>query len=115
MSVEYLLESPAQSPIATLVLAHGAGAPMASMVAHLQPMTTPTLIVQGTRDPMGSPDEVAGYSLGRPVEMHWLGEGDHDFSTLKRSGVDQSQLMTGAADAVVAFVARYGARYSSLK
>src|SRR6185436_13219769 len=36
--------------------------------AHLADLKTPTLIVQGTRDPFGTPDEVAGYKLAKTIK-----------------------------------------------
>jgi predicted alpha/beta-hydrolase family hydrolase len=38
---------------------------------------TPSLIVQGTRDPFGRPQEVEGYGLSTPI--HWIEGGDHAF------------------------------------
>ena len=40
---------------------HPPGKPEQLRTAHLDALRTPTLIVQGTRDPFGTPDEVAGY------------------------------------------------------
>ena len=46
--------------------------------AHLETLRCPALIVQGTRDPFGTVDEVPGYSLSRTIEVLWLEDGDHD-------------------------------------
>jgi predicted alpha/beta-hydrolase family hydrolase len=74
--------------------------------AHLVGLQTPTLIVQGTRDPFGSPDEVAGYGLPS-IEMIWLPDGDHDLRPRTAiSGFTAAQHLDTAADAVAAFVAR---------
>src|SRR5437899_2698626 len=40
---------------------------------------TPTLILQGTRDPFGSREEVEGYRLPSAVTIRWLEDGNHDF------------------------------------
>jgi predicted alpha/beta-hydrolase family hydrolase len=45
--------------------------------AHLEHLKTRTLIVQGTRDPFGTPDEVAGYRLSPQIRIHWIAGGDH--------------------------------------
>jgi len=51
--------------------------------AHLLDLTVPTLIIQGTRDEFGVPDEVAGYGLSPTITMHWLGDGDHSLRPRK--------------------------------
>ncbi len=53
-------------------------------VDHLRKLTIPTLIVQGTRDPLGSREEVEGYGLS--LDTRWLEDGDHDLSPRKKSG-----------------------------
>jgi predicted alpha/beta-hydrolase family hydrolase len=76
-------------------------------IAHLCDLTAPTLIVQGTRDPFGSPAEVAGYDLSPTIELLWLDDGDHDLRPRKAvSGFTAAQHLTTAADAVAAFVKR---------
>ena len=74
-------------------------------IAHLAGLRTPTLVVQGTRDPFGSPDEVATYPLPASVELLWLPDGDHDLRPRKAvSGFTHAQHLDTAADAVAAFV-----------
>lgn len=46
-------------------------------IAHLEHARTPMLIVQGTRDPFGTRDEVAGYPLSPAVTIAWIEKGDH--------------------------------------
>ena len=65
---------------------HAPGRPDSPRIAHLQELRTKALIVQGTRDPFGSPDEVAGYGLSPAIRLHWLEVGDHDFKPRKASG-----------------------------
>jgi uncharacterized protein len=75
--------------------------------AHLAALATPTLIVQGTRDPFGSPDEVAAYELSPAIEVLWLEDGDHDLRPRKAvSGFTAAQHLDTAADAVASFVKR---------
>jgi predicted alpha/beta-hydrolase family hydrolase len=50
---------------------------------HLKSLATPTLIVQGTRDPLGNSTEVPGYDLSANVEILWLDDGDHDLKPRK--------------------------------
>jgi len=62
---------------------HPQGKPERLRTAHLGTLQTPTLICQGTRDPLGSRDEVAGYVLSKQIEMLWLKDGDHDLKPRK--------------------------------
>lgn len=88
---------------------HPAGKPEQLRVEHLQAITTPTLIVQGTRDPFGSRAEVAGYRLSPAIEIHWLEDGDHDFKPRKASGRTQEDLWAEAAGSMEGFLRRIGA------
>jgi len=82
---------------------HPVGQPDRLRVAPLQSLTTPTLIVQGTRDPFGTRDEVAGYALPPVVRLHWLADGNHDFAPRRASGHTQQQHWAAAISAVAAF------------
>lgn len=77
-------------------------------VAHLKRLTTPTLIVQGTRDPFGGPDDVrAAVFDGEaqpPIEILPVDGGDHSFAVLKSSGRDQAAVHAGILDAVAAWI-----------
>jgi predicted alpha/beta-hydrolase family hydrolase len=56
---------------------HPPGKPEQPRTAHLAELGTPALIVQGTRDPFGSPDEVNSYTLSPSIRVEWLDGGDH--------------------------------------
>ena len=62
---------------------HPVGKPDQLRTAHLAGLKTPTLIVQGTRDPFGTREEVAGYALSKQIEILWLEDGDHDLKPRK--------------------------------
>lgn len=67
--------------------------------AHLAALRTPTLICQGTRDPFGTRDEVAGYQLSPAIELLWLEDGDHDLTPRKRiSGFSAEDHLRTLAD-----------------
>ncbi|MEE9301576.1 MAG: alpha/beta family hydrolase [Alphaproteobacteria bacterium] len=83
---------------------HPPGRPERRRVEHLLRLKTPTLIVQGTRDPFGRPDEVAGYGLPSTIELAWIEEGDHSYRPPARSGHTVEQNLTKAVNAVAAFV-----------
>jgi uncharacterized protein len=63
---------------------HPPGKPAQLRTAHLHSLQTPTLICQGTRDPLGSREEVAGCPLSPMIEILWLEDGDHDLKPRKR-------------------------------
>lgn len=58
--------------------------PQQLRTAHLADLRTPALIVQGTRDPFGTPPEVATYKLSKAIEILWLEDGDHDLKPRKK-------------------------------
>jgi uncharacterized protein len=62
---------------------HPPGRPEQLRTAHLGRLATPALICQGTRDPFGTRDEVAGYALSPAIEILWLEDGDHDLRPRK--------------------------------
>lgn len=78
-------------------------------VTHLKTITIPTLIVQGTRDPFGGPDEVkeAVFEGGAnpPIEILPVEGGDHSFAVLKSSGRDQTTVHNEILDAVATWIA----------
>ena len=64
---------------------------------------TPTLILQGERDPFGTPEEIAGYGLAKAIELRVLPDGDHSFKPRKRSGETQEGHLATAVEAIAAF------------
>ena len=62
---------------------HPPGRPTQLRTKHLGGLKTPALIVQGTRDEFGVPDEVKDYDLARTIEVHWVEDGDHDLKPRK--------------------------------
>jgi len=87
---------------------HPPGKPDRPRTAHLETIKTPTLIVQGTRDPFGTPDEVAGYKLSPAVRLHWAEDGDHGLEPRKASGRTAEQNLAEAIAAVAAFLRALG-------
>jgi uncharacterized protein len=72
--------------------------------AHLEKRTCPALIVQGTRDPFGTRDEVEAYKLSANIKLHWIGDGDHDFAPRAKSGYTREGNLADAAHTVAAFI-----------
>ena len=83
---------------------HPAGKPTQTRVAHLAALETRALIVQGTRDALGSREDVATYPLAPAIRIAWVEGGDHSFVPLKRSGRTEAQAMQEAIDLVADFV-----------
>lgn len=70
---------------------HPPGKPEKLRTEHLEKLKTPTLILQGTRDPFGKAEEVAEYKLSKKIKVHWLEDGDHGFKPRKSSGRTEEQ------------------------
>jgi predicted alpha/beta-hydrolase family hydrolase len=88
---------------------HPPAKPDQPRTAHLLALRAPTLILQGTRDPFGSPEEVAGYGLPASIDLLWFEDGDHDLTPRNAlSGFSAPQHLDTAADAVATFVKRVG-------
>jgi hypothetical protein len=83
---------------------HPPGQPERLRTAHLRELRTPALVVQGTRDPFGAPDQVAGYQLSTAIRLHWLEGGDHSFKAPARSGRSERENVAEAIAAVAEFV-----------
>jgi predicted alpha/beta-hydrolase family hydrolase len=85
---------------------HPPGRPEQLRTAHLAELATPALIVQGTRDPFGTPAEVEGYVFSPAIRMVWIEDGDHDLRPRKSSGRSHAQNIAAALDEVVGFAAK---------
>lgn len=82
---------------------HPPGKPEKTRTAHLEKLARPVLVLQGTRDPFGKPEEVAGYELSDQLRLTWLDSADHDFKPLKASGMTQRAMLEKAAAVAGAF------------
>lgn len=80
---------------------HPPGRPQQLRTAHLEHLRTPMLVVQGTRDEFGVPDEVGGYALSPAVEIVWVDGANHSLSTKKA--------VTEAAETASEWIRRRGA------
>jgi uncharacterized protein len=86
---------------------HPAGKPERLRLAHWPLLACPTLVVQGSRDPFGSREEIEGYRLPEAVGVHLLEDGDHDWKPRRLSGRTQASLIDEAAKAIAAFMAEH--------
>lgn len=88
---------------------HPVGKPEQLRTAHLATLRTPALIVQGTRDPFGTRQEVARYALSKSIEILWLEDGDHDLRPRKGvSGFSMADHLKTMAQAVAAWASTVG-------
>jgi predicted alpha/beta-hydrolase family hydrolase len=83
---------------------HPMGKPEQLRTKHLAGLKCPALIVQGTRDIMGSSEEVPGYTLSSAIEILWLEDGDHDLKPRKAvSGFTAAGHLKTMAERVLAW------------
>ena len=85
---------------------HPPGKPDRLRVSHLEQLRTSALIVQGTRDALGSREDVQGYRLSKAIRVHWIEDGDHSLKPRARSGRTERQNLEEAVEQVATFVAR---------
>ena len=65
---------------------------------HLDKVAVPLLVVQGTQDPFGKPDELkAQGQIPGLTRLCWLDGGNHDFQPLARQPEQQADLIAQAA------------------
>ncbi|WP_368497582.1 alpha/beta family hydrolase [Herbiconiux sp. A18JL235] len=84
---------------------HPPGAPEKLRTAHLADLRAPTLILQGTRDPFGTIEQVPGYALAPRIRVSWLDDGEHEFKPrVKISGHTHAEHLATAATETAEFV-----------
>jgi predicted alpha/beta-hydrolase family hydrolase len=85
---------------------HPPGKPERLRVKPLEAMRTPTLILQGTRDPFGRREEVESYSLSPAIRVAWIEDGDHSFKPRARSGRTERENLAEAVALAATFVSQ---------
>ena len=83
---------------------HPPGKPQQLRTAHLETMRTPTLMLQGERDPFGTREEVSGYKLASSIRLEWITDGDHSLKPRAASGATENGNISHAIDTSVAFL-----------
>lgn len=71
---------------------------------HLATLRTPTLILQGERDPFGTPADVAGYTLAPTIAVRWFADGDHSLVPRRASGHRAAEHFANAMAAAIDFL-----------
>ena len=84
---------------------HPPGQPQKLRVAHFATLRTPSLVVQGTRDDFGHPDELAPHlaALGSLATVHPIANGDHSFKVTGLPRGTQGTVVEGILDTVAAW------------
>ena len=85
---------------------HPPGRPLQLRTGHLADLQTPTLILQGERDPFGRLDEVSTYPLSSRLELEWMPSGDHSFKPTRASGLVEEDNWARAVEAADRFLRR---------
>jgi predicted alpha/beta-hydrolase family hydrolase len=86
---------------------HPPGKPEQLRVAHLPDIRVPVLVVQGERDPFGSPDELRPHfaKSAAPVVVNVVERGDHSLAPPKGSARSAGQVHSEIQDAIAAWIA----------
>ncbi len=85
---------------------YGAGRADKPRIDHLKVLQTPTLVCQGTRDPMGSKEIVTPLTVSSSIAYHWAEDGDHSLKPRKKSGRTEEQNWSEALDAIITFLSK---------
>ena len=87
---------------------HPAGKPDTLRIEHLPQLKSPCCMLQGTRDALGSQEDVAGYDLPESLGFVWFDDGDHDLKPRKASGFTQEQHLAASTVCAAAFMQAFG-------
>lgn len=81
---------------------HPPGNPSKLRVDHLPHIKVPMLFVQGTRDSLGTVDEIKPFikKLKLPAEIYSIEGGDHSFKAPKKFGKTQEEIYAAAMDEI---------------
>jgi predicted alpha/beta-hydrolase family hydrolase len=85
---------------------HPPGKPAQTRTRHLEQMRTPALILQGTRDSFGKPEDVQHFKLSNSIRIEWLEDGDHSFKPRARSGRTEADNLNAAINYIASFIAQ---------
>jgi predicted alpha/beta-hydrolase family hydrolase len=87
---------------------HPPGRPEQLRALHLPRIRQPMLIVQGSRDAFGTPEELrpALAPLGAAATLYVVEEGDHSFKVPKRGPVTQEEVFERVQDEIVRWIRR---------
>jgi predicted alpha/beta-hydrolase family hydrolase len=81
---------------------HPPGNPAKLRVEHLERIHKPMLFIQGTRDALGTPDEIEPFikHLRPTAKIHTIEGGDHSFKAPKKFGLPQEEIYEAAMNEI---------------
>jgi len=81
---------------------HPPGQPTKLRVEHLEHIKKPMLFVQGTRDALGTPEEIKPFikNLRPAAKIHEIEGGDHSFKAPKKFGLSPDQIFETSMDEI---------------
>ena len=82
---------------------HPPGNPEKLRTEHLKNLQIPMLFIQGTRDSLGTPDEIRPFIKKLKAKIHIIEGGDHSFKVPKRGELTQQQVHDTAMDEIVSW------------
>jgi uncharacterized protein len=82
---------------------HPPGNPAKLRTEHLKNISSRMLFLQGTRDSLGTPDEIRPFIKKLDAKIHVIEGGDHSFKTPKKFGLTQQQVHDAAMDAILSW------------
>jgi len=87
---------------------HPPGRPDKLRSKHLPKITVPMLVVQGSRDTFGTPEELRPIlkPLKAPAELYVVEGGDHSFKVPKRGAPPQAQVHAAVLDEIQGWLGR---------
>jgi uncharacterized protein len=83
---------------------HPPGKPEVTRTKHLETLRTPALILQGTRDSFGSPEDLKRHRLSSKIRVEWIEDGDHSFKPRAHSGRTEADNLRLAVTLVNGFI-----------
>ena len=83
---------------------HPAGKLDKLRIDHFPLVKQRQLIIQGTRDKLGTFEEVESYNLPSEIEWLWLEDGDHDLKPRVKSGFSHPAHLQKAIDRLASFI-----------
>jgi predicted alpha/beta-hydrolase family hydrolase len=85
---------------------HPPGKPDQLRTAHLPALRVPVLLVQGTRDPFGTRDEVEPIFRALPtrVDFEFVDGGDHGFAVPRSRGLSEADVLESVCERVAGWL-----------
>ncbi|OUR99803.1 alpha/beta hydrolase [Halobacteriovorax marinus] len=80
---------------------HAPGKDPKDRIDHLKEIKTKVLILQGTRDSMGTREDVEGYTLSKKIKVEWFEDGDHGLKPrVRTTGCTLSEYLLLASEKI---------------